>query len=126
MRLDFGGERITPRFTTNTFEAEASVSLPSRKRMVSIAPASAESWRSRQLPISEIDLMSQRSQRLSYALTAAAPFCTSSFGGVTSGSDSANTVGSASFGKAWSRYATPRVTWKYTPWSSKGWASTSL
>jgi hypothetical protein len=50
----------------NTFDADASVSFPSRNRMVSAAPASAESWRSRQLPISEIDLMSQRSQRLSW------------------------------------------------------------
>src|SRR6185436_1099593 len=117
MRLDLGGDRITPRFTTKTFDDEASVSFPSRKRIVSAAPASAESWRSRQLPMSEIDLMSQRSQRLSGALTAAAPLCTVSLGGVTSGLDIAKTVGSASFGKAWSRFATPRVTWKYTPWS---------
>ena len=45
--------------------------------------------------------------------------------GVISGFDIAKTVGSASFGNAWSRRATPRVTWKYTPWSSNGWASTS-
>ena len=63
-----------------------------------MAPASAESCRSRQLPMSEIDLMSQRSQRLSCALTADAPFCTTSFGGVTSGFDIMNTVGSASLG----------------------------
>src|SRR6185503_15851242 len=100
MRELLGGDRITPRFTTKTFDAEASVSLPSRNRIVSAAPASAESWRSRQFPMSEIDLMSQRSQRLSCAVTAGAPFCTVSFGGVTSGLDIANTVGSASFGKA--------------------------
>src|SRR3954465_4314263 len=115
MRLVLGGERITPRFTTKTFEDEASVSFPSLKRIVPPAPASGESWRSRQLPMSEIDLMSQRSHRLSCALTAAAPFCTVSRGGVTRGLDIANTVGSASLGNAWSRFATPRVTWKYTP-----------
>src|SRR5258705_3211435 len=115
MRLVLGGDRIMPRFTTKTFEDEASVSFPSRKRIVSAAPASAESWRSRQLPMSEIDLMSQRSQRLSCALTASATFCTVSLGGVTSGLDLAHTVGSASFGDAWSRFASPRVCWKYTP-----------
>ena len=95
-------------------EAEASVSLPSRKRIVSVAPASADAWRNRTLPISEIDLMSQRSQRLSTALTATAPFSTSSLGGFTSGLHIANTVGSTPAGNAWSRLATPRVTWKYT------------
>ena len=68
-------------------DAEASVSLPSRKRTVSAPSSSAESWRSRQLPMSEIDLMSQRSQRLSCALIAMPPFCTFSCGGLTSGLD---------------------------------------
>src|SRR3954453_16599142 len=117
MRLVLGGDRITPRFTTKTFDDEASVSLAPGKKIAAAAPASAESWRSRQLPMSEIDLMSQRSHRLSWALRAATPFCTVSRGGVTSGLDIANTVGSASLGNAWSRFATPRVTWKYTPWS---------
>src|SRR5574339_544627 len=110
IRLDLGGDWITPRLTMNTLEAEASVSLPSRNRMVSAALASAESWRSRQLPMSDIDLMSQRSQRLSVALTAGAPLSTCVCGGLTSGLDIMNTVGSALFGKAWSRFATPRVT----------------
>ena len=83
-----------------TFEAEASVSLPSRKRIVSAAPASAEVWRSRQLPMSEIDLMSQRSQRLSCALTAEAPFSTCAGGGLVSGLDIMNTVGSTLAGNA--------------------------
>src|SRR5688572_2391879 len=87
MRLDLGGDWITPPFTTNTFEAEASVSFPSRKRIVSAAPCSAESWRRRQLPMSEIDLMSQRSQRLSTALTATPPFSTCAAGGLVSGLD---------------------------------------
>ena len=100
MKLSLAGARITPRFTTNTFEADASVSLPLRKRTVSAPPASAESWRSRQLPISEIDLMSQRSQRLSVALTAEAPFSTCSAGGLTSGLAMMKTVGSAFFGSA--------------------------
>ena len=38
----FGGEMTVPRLTMNTLEADASVSFPSRKRMVSDAPASAE------------------------------------------------------------------------------------
>ena len=50
--------------------------------------------------MSEIDLMSQRSQRLSGALTAEAPFSTCACGGLTSGLDIMNTVGSPSFGKA--------------------------
>src|SRR3954471_15855848 len=100
MRLVLGGERITPRFTTKTFEDEASVSFPSLKRIVSAAPASAESWRSRQLPMSEIDLMSQRSHRLSCALIATPPFCTCSCGGLTSGLDIMKTVGSTFFGNA--------------------------
>ena len=62
--------------------------------------------------MSEIDLMSQRSQRLSCALTAAEPFSICACGGLTSGFDIMNTVGSTPFGKAWSRFATPRVTWK--------------
>src|SRR2546430_736286 len=66
----FGGDWITPRLTTKTLEAEASVSRPSRNRMVSTASASEESWRRSTLPMSEIDLMSQRSQRLSSAITA--------------------------------------------------------
>ena len=47
----------------NTLEAEASVSSPSRNRIVSAAPTAAEAWRSSTLPMSEIDLMSQRCQR---------------------------------------------------------------
>ena len=43
---------------------------------------------------------------------AAAPFSTCAGGGLVSGFDIMNTVGSALCGKAWSRFATPRVTWK--------------
>ena len=64
------------------------------------------------MPRSEIDLMSQRSQRLSVALTAAPPLSTCACGGLTSGFAIMNTVGSRLFGNAWSRLATPRVTWK--------------
>src|SRR5918993_5205943 len=94
MRLLFGGEWMTPRLTINTLEAEASVSLPSRNRMVSTAPASADICRNRQLPMSEMDLMSQRSQRLSVALTAAPPLSTCACGGLTHGVDIIKTVGS--------------------------------
>src|SRR6267142_6359607 len=96
----FGGDWITPRLTTKTFDDEASVSLPSRKRMVSTASASAESWRRSTLPMSEIDLMSQRSQRLSLAVIALAPDSTCAGGGGTRGLDIMKTVGSACFGKA--------------------------
>src|SRR4029453_8627739 len=106
----FGGDWFSPPLTTNTLDDEASVRLPSRKRMVSTASASAESWRSRQLPMSEIDLMSQRSQRLSRAVIALAPLSTRAGGGGTSGFDIMKTVGcGAVLGKAWSRFATPRV-----------------
>ena len=64
--------------------------------------------------MSEIDLMSQRSQRLSRAVIALAPASTCAGAGGTSGFDIMKMVGSACFGKAWSRLATPRVTWKYT------------
>ena len=63
-----------------------------------------------QLPISEIVFRSQRCQRKSCALTAFAPFSTTALEGFTSGFDIMNTVGWMSFGKAWSRLATPRVT----------------
>src|SRR5688572_31384712 len=100
IRFDLGGDWITPRVTMNTFDAEASVSFPSRNRIVSAAPTSAETWRRRQLPMREIDLMSQRSQRLSCALTQGEPFSTSSRGGLTRGFDIMKTVGSTPFGKA--------------------------
>ena len=83
-----------------TFEADASVSLPSRNRIVSAAPASAESWRSRQLPMSEIDLMSQRSQRLSCALTRCrAVLHLLRAAALTSGLDIMKTVGSSALGE---------------------------
>ena len=43
----------------------ASVSQPSRSRMVSAAPASTACWRSSTLASSATDLMSQRAQRVS-------------------------------------------------------------
>src|SRR5260221_14574165 len=103
IRLDFGGETMTPRRTTKTLEAEASVSFASRKRIVSAAPACADIWRSSTLPMSEIDLMSQRNQRLSTALTAGAPLSTCHGGRAASGFDIINTLGPAFAGKEWSR-----------------------
>jgi hypothetical protein len=69
------------------------------------------------LPSSEVDLISQRSQRLSVALTHAQPRVTSSRAGTLIGLLIMNTVGVACAGKAWSRLATPRVTCRYTAWS---------
>ena len=93
MRLSRGGAATTPAFTMNTFEAEASVSMPSRNMMVSTAPASADIWRASTLPSSEVDLMWHFSQRKSRAVTQATPFSTASRDGFTIGLDIMNTVG---------------------------------
>ena len=110
IRLSFKGASTTPFFTTNTFDADASERKPSRNITASIASCSAASWRINTLPRSEIDLMSQRCQRLSTAVTQAMPLANCAALGVTSGFDITNTVGLESFGNAWSRAATPRVT----------------
>ena len=52
---------------------EPSSSSPSRTSSASSAPRSAASWRSSTLPSSAIDLMSQRSQRMSCSVTARSP-----------------------------------------------------
>ena len=54
--------------------------------------------------------MSQRSQRLSGAVTATTPRSRASAGGSTSGLVIMKTVGTMPFGNAWPRLATPRVT----------------
>ena len=61
--------------------------------MVSAQPASTAIWRSSTLGSSAMALMSQRSQRLSGAVTAATPLCSNSAGGVSSGLLIMNTVG---------------------------------
>ena len=81
---------------------------------VSAASASVASWRISTLPSSEIVLRSQRCQRLSSAVTTATPRSTCSRVGVGSGLLIMNTVGATSFGNEWSRFATPRVTCRYT------------
>ena len=112
IRLSFGGATIVPPVTTRTFDADASVRYPSRNITVSIAPASAASWRISTLPTSEIVLRSHRRQRLSSAVTTATPRSICSADGVASGLLIMNTVGATPVGNAWSRLATPRVTWK--------------
>ena len=54
IRLSFGGATIRPPMTTSTFDADASVSQPSRNITVSTAPESAASWRISTLPTSEM------------------------------------------------------------------------
>src|SRR6059036_736947 len=92
--------------------AEASVSSPSRTRIASTQPWSAARVRSMQLPKSEVDLMSQRSHRKSGSTIALAPLSRSSAEGVTSSLAMRKTVGLRPSGKAWSRLAAPRVTWR--------------
>ena len=48
--LSFGGTRIVPSFTINTFDADASVRSPSGNITVSTAPRSVASWRLSTLP----------------------------------------------------------------------------
>ena len=87
--------------------------------MVSAQPASTAIWRSSTLGSSAMALMSQRSQRLSCAVTAHTPLCNSAAGGGDSGLLIMNTVGlTGGFGNAWSRFATPRVMCRYRYWSS--------
>ena len=119
-RLLFGGEKMVPSFTISTLLDEASVSMPSRMRMVSTAPTSADFWRASTLPSRAVDLMSLLYQRSSRAVIAAAPSVCHSTGALRIGLLIMNTVGFASFGNAWSRGATPRVTWMYKPWSGSG------
>src|SRR5450631_3094098 len=93
MKLLFGGDRMTFPFTAKILLDEPSVSLPSRNSTASAASRSTAAWRSRQLASSEVDLMSQRSQRLSATLTAFTPVSRNSRGGVVRGLDIMNTVG---------------------------------
>ena len=74
-----------------------------------MAPASTAVWRARMLPSSEMDLMSQCSQRSSGTLMTDRPSPMDSSVGGMNGFVMANTVGVAFSGKAWSRLATPRV-----------------
>ena len=71
--MELGGVSSTPSRTTCTVEALPSISSPSRSRMVSVAPASTASWRSSTLASSATDLMSQRAQRVSWAVMQARP-----------------------------------------------------
>ncbi len=69
----FGGPSSAPSWTTQTFDAAASVRKPSRNMIVSTASRSAEICRASTLPSSEMLLMSPRSQRKSRALMQATP-----------------------------------------------------
>src|SRR3989338_1645094 len=101
IRLSFGGASSLPAFTTKMLLAAPSVmNSLLRIRMVSVQPASTAIWRSSTLGSSAMDLMSQRSQRLSAAVMQAMPLCTSAAGGAGSGLVIANIVGvTGGFGK---------------------------
>src|SRR5690349_8416443 len=94
IKLSFGGASSLPSLTTKMLLAAPSVmNSLLRIRMVSAQPASTAIWRSSTLGSSEMDLISQRSQRLSSAVTQRMPLSSSSAGGVGSGLVMANTVG---------------------------------
>ena len=115
MRREFGGTSTSPPSTTCTEDADASVSSPSRSRMVSWASASTASWRSSTFASSAVDLMSQRAQRVSVAVTQLTPRSSSAGGLGASGAPKANTVRSIRGSGAWLRpYSAPRVTCQYT------------
>src|SRR3990167_5946619 len=110
IRLSFGGASSLPFFTTKMLLAAPSViNSLLRIRMVSAQPASTAIWRNNTLGSSAMDLMSQRSQRLSDAVMQAMPLCNSSAGGVDNGLLIMNTVGvTGGLGEAGSRLAGPR------------------
>jgi hypothetical protein len=89
---EFGGVRSSWPMTTCTLDALASVSCPSRSRMVSVAPSSTASWRNSTLASSDTDLMSHRAQRVSSAVTAGKPFSRAPGRAVGQGDANANTV----------------------------------
>ena len=111
IRLSHGGAATTAPFTTNTFDADASVRNPLRSRIVSMAPASADSCRASTLPRSEVDLMWHFSQRKSRDVMQATPLSTSSLDGGESAKHAMKTVGRKPCGITWSRLGgAPRVT----------------
>src|SRR6476659_7501215 len=93
IRLSRGGASTTPFFTMKTLDDEASGRKPSRKRMVSVAPAATEIWRASTLPSSDVDFTWHFSQRKSREVTHATPFSTASRDGVVMGLLIMNTVG---------------------------------
>src|SRR5471032_583496 len=100
IRLSLGGARITSFLIASTLLAEASVRKPSRNITTSSASWSTAYCFFRQLASKEMDLMSQRSQRLSVDDTVVAPLFITSGVGVTSGFAIMNTVGLMPLGKA--------------------------
>jgi hypothetical protein len=95
MRALCGGVLTSPLCTVNTLLAAPSVTRPSRSSTASTAPDATACWRSRILGSSEIDLMSQRAQRVSARVMAAAPrvWCRLSAAGTGIGALVRNTVG---------------------------------
>ena len=111
---ELGGVRSSPSMTTCTLEALESVSCPSRSRMHSVALSSTASWRSSTFASSDTDLMSQRDQRVSCAVTAGKPFSRQPARPSGQGAAKANTVRGTSGSGAWLRpYSAPRVTCTY-------------
>src|SRR5512133_3134891 len=120
IRLSFGGPNSTPSFTIHTLDEDPSVSMPSRNWIASVASCSAAYCAASTLPSRDTDLISQYSQRLSSIVTQDTPAARTAGDGSTSGLVMMNTVGTTVAGKAWARLATPRVTCRYTIWSSSG------
>src|SRR5437879_11947769 len=98
IRLSLGGAISLPFFTIQTLDAEASVRKPSRNWIASSASFSDAYCAASTLPSSEIDLISQRSQRLSSIETQATPVARTASDGSTIGLVMMNTVGVVSAG----------------------------
>src|SRR5450830_1923072 len=112
IRLSFGGADSLPSLTIQTLDDDASLRKPSRNWIASATSCSAAYCAASTLPSSEVDLIWQFNQRLSCIVTHATPLARTSADGTASGLVIMNTVGvTGSFGKAWPRLATPRVTW---------------
>ncbi len=83
--------------------------------MVSAAAASTDNWRSSTFASSAVDLMSQRAQRLSAAVTHATPRSRTSAPVTGRGAQNANTVrGMCGSGACVRPGCAPRVTCQYT------------